>query len=513
VSMGSGWLVLGTCVVLGLPTAVAPGSALARVAYLLGMAVLVAALWRGSRACTGPARRGWTLIALVGSGWLAGDTLQRVVQAVTGSHSEGVTPSDAFWLACYPLLAAAVIVMLRGRGLDRAVLQEIWLDVAAVTAVAAIASWRLMILPSLTGLGGLEAVVWVLYPVGDIMIIALAMTLVLAPGRRGVPSLLVIGCLLATFGMDCFYSVQATLFPAVDPERFDALLLVVNGLLGAAALHPQRAELAERVVAEATVRTMHRWRVLLLGLAMVVCCLLEALPAAGGPVDRFVLVSAAVVVSVSVVLRFYGVVRERESAQSALLHQASHDQLTGLANRALLLERLGAAVLGCDGEGSARLPDEVALLYLDLDGFKVVNDTWGHAAGDAVLRAVAERLRGLTRREDTVARVGGDEFVILCPGLGADDAETLGRRVRDAIRAPVPIVPPERRRDDVPAAPGVTAVLARVGVSVGVFTTGAGADRERDLRLDLEQLLRAADSAMYEAKSGGGGVHSSRLTA
>ncbi|HEV2928904.1 MAG TPA: GGDEF domain-containing protein [Propionibacteriaceae bacterium] len=151
---------------------------------------------------------------------------------------------------------------------------------------------------------------------------------------------------------------------------------------------------------------------------------------------------------------------------SGLAHAAHHDPLTGLANRAALDARLAPG-------------GPVGLLLVDLDGFKPVNDTWGHDVGDEVLRLVAERLVGCVRSGDLVARLGGDEFVIV---VEASAVDTVARHVTAALGAPYSI---DGR------------VLA-VGASVGVAHSATGADPDA--------LLRRADQAMYEAKRAGTGV-------
>lgn len=160
-------------------------------------------------------------------------------------------------------------------------------------------------------------------------------------------------------------------------------------------------------------------------------------------------------------------------------HRALHDELTGLANRTLFLERLDRAVV------QARRHREFAfaLLYLDLDGFKPVNDDYGHAAGDTVLKAIAERLLEGRRETDTVARLGGDEFVILLPGLDrAEIATALAARMAERLADPIP----------------AGDVTVRVGASIGIRLARGG-------QLDAAALLRDADAAMYSAKQRGGG--------
>jgi diguanylate cyclase (GGDEF)-like protein/PAS domain S-box-containing protein len=159
-----------------------------------------------------------------------------------------------------------------------------------------------------------------------------------------------------------------------------------------------------------------------------------------------------------------------------LRHQAFHDPLTGLANRALLADRAEQALMR-----SARSGASVAVVLVDLDGFKFVNDSLGHQVGDVVLGEVARRLESLVRSEDTVARLGGDEFVILIDDVGAmEETQALAERVRDVLRPHFSL-------------PGWDyAVTASVGVAIGSAS-----------EVDVHDLLRDADTAMYVAKTSG----------
>jgi len=164
--------------------------------------------------------------------------------------------------------------------------------------------------------------------------------------------------------------------------------------------------------------------------------------------------------------------------EADLAHRATHDSLTGLPNRALLLDRLEEAV---DVDQSSST-DAVALLFLDLDRFKAVNDELGHDAGDSLLRVVAQRLAGALRSVDVVARLGGDEFVVLCPGLGRGEAEEVAERLLAAVSAS-PI--------------SVGGRVVDVTASVGLTIAARSDDRH------AEGLLREADVAMYQAKTHG----------
>jgi diguanylate cyclase (GGDEF)-like protein len=480
------WIVLGACAALALPTAIDPSGRLAWATYLTGEVVIVAALWWSASRSSGDARTGWRLVAAAASCWLVGDVVQRVLEAI-GRAPDTVGPADVFWLASYPLLARAVTVMTRGRGLPAGVRREIRLDVTAVTVAAGLGVWKLMILPGLDG-GTITptVVVGLLYPLGDVAIFAMAMTLLMTPGRRGAPGGLLIGCLASTLLIDSLFAVPG-LSSVFDPSRLDGALLLVNSFLAAAALHPASGQLAAPVAGTSRVVHLHRWRVVLLGAALVAVTMAAALPTwQYARADRAVLLASAVAVSMTILARFRGVVREREAAEARLAHQASHDQLTGLANRTLLLDRLEHQL----HERGGAPADHLVLLYLDLDGFKAVNDRFGHAAGDHVLRTVGDRLRSVTRRGDTVARLGGDEFVVLCLGVAPDAAEALGSKLREVVSAPIELA---------------TGEAVAVGASVGVFAASAPADGH-PWPAGVEDLLRAADTAMYAAKHGGGGV-------
>jgi diguanylate cyclase (GGDEF)-like protein len=170
---------------------------------------------------------------------------------------------------------------------------------------------------------------------------------------------------------------------------------------------------------------------------------------------------------------------QRREAEDEAVARSLHDPLTGLANRTLLRDRLDDALMSVGREHRG-----LAVVMLDLDRFKVINDTFGHDAGDEVLRTVATRLIRSTRDTDTVARVGGDEFVVLLPGLSRhDDAGHVAVALHRSVAEPIQI----------------SGSWVDVRASIGVTVSGVG--------VSADELLKEADLAMYAAKRAGGGSY------
>ena len=170
-------------------------------------------------------------------------------------------------------------------------------------------------------------------------------------------------------------------------------------------------------------------------------------------------------------------VTDRKCLEAKLAHLAFHDSLTGLPNRALLMDRLRDAVAA--GGGSS----PVAVLFIDLDNFKVINDSLGHETGDQVLVQIGERLSGALEPTQTAARFGGDEFVVLLPTGTADQAVLAARRILETLRAPIRVNG------------HATSISTSIGIALG---TAVG--------VESGDLLRAADTALYHAKAAGRGT-------
>jgi diguanylate cyclase (GGDEF)-like protein len=173
-------------------------------------------------------------------------------------------------------------------------------------------------------------------------------------------------------------------------------------------------------------------------------------------------------------------IAERQRMEAQMRHQATHDTLTGLPNRALFHDRLEHAM-----QRAPRADQGFALVLLDIDGFKAINDTYGHPAGDALLKAIASRLAALVRSNDTVARLGGDEFALIVEDF--DEMPLLMERCQQivvALAAPYPL----HGRDG--------AFVAKVSASLGVALWHGSEQSD-------EQLIQNADRALYQAKEAG----------
>jgi diguanylate cyclase (GGDEF)-like protein len=200
-----------------------------------------------------------------------------------------------------------------------------------------------------------------------------------------------------------------------------------------------------------------------------------------GPLDEQEMAAAQVLADVAAAYLINAQARQQAQDVSDRFRVSSlHDALTGLPNRLLLGQRLEHLALRAQ-----RSHATAAVLFVDLDKFKRVNDTFGHAVGDQLLVAVGQRLKAVLRPGDTLARVAGDEFVILCEDLvQVDDAETLAARIQTDLLTPF----------------ALEGVSLSITASVGIAYTGPG-------QTITAQLLNDADTAMYQAKHRGGGVH------
>src|SRR3954452_4022201 len=443
-----------------------------------------AACWRTSLTTIPSDRRGWRLLALASTSWFVG-------QVCWDLWSLGLplqVPADAFWLFFAPLsaMAMAEVGSIESKGRDL-----FWETLPVVAATGALITALLYGDMLTSSLDQLDRWISLGFPVTYAVVPVMTMQLLLADRiriqRRPDLVLIALGIAAQAVGFALWaprllhetYSVGHLL----DASWSIGLILIAIGAL----IHgPRMATLesgGERRFATLLPGALF---VLLLGLLLI--STLASWPLG----QELILEAGALGVGILIGARIVALSRRQrelleserrtrnalEQAADELTHVALHDSLTKLPNRSLFFDRTTHALASARRTGTW-----TAVLFLDVDDFKRVNDVFGHSVGDTLLREIAIRVSGVVRPTDTVARFGGDEFTILCPGLGTEeDAVQVVQRIIAALDRPF----------------RAGARQLRAGASVGIAFAPAGAS-------DADALVREADTAMYRAKERGRG--------
>jgi diguanylate cyclase (GGDEF)-like protein len=439
------------------------------------IAVIAVRRWRPDRALP------WLLMAAGQALFVAGDLAWNYFEAVGEDPFPSV--ADALYLAGYPFIAMGLFLLIRRRVADGD--RSGLLDAAILTTGVAILSWTFVIQPQIVGveLDPLGIFISLAYPIADLLLIGVAMGLLTTPGARTTSFRLLGVSLLLLLVADQIYALQAMAETYVAGSWIDSLYLGAYLLFGAAVAHPSMRRLTDPH--PVVVTWLGPFRLVSLAVAMITGPLLVTI----GPnaTDGLAVIAAGTaLLSLLVLLRLVGLVGllERDVAarrvlEAKLSFQAFHDPLTGLANRRRFVERAEVALAGRSRPGT------VAALFLDLDDFKTVNDSLGHAAGDEMLVAVGERIRSSLRETDLAARLGGDEFGILLIDIPDPSyAEIISSRLLANLVAPM----------------GVAGTSVTVGASIGIALDTPG-------MTNVDELLGDADVAMYQAKAKGKGRH------
>jgi diguanylate cyclase (GGDEF)-like protein len=319
-------------------------------------------------------------------------------------------------------------------------------------------------------------------PLGQILLLADLLVLcgvigcVVRIGLMARPGRGTLGYLLITALITLSATAIGTLTTGSGTIWSTGMMLTAYVTLAAAPLHPDAPAMTVPLRGgPATGRQRLGW----LAAALSVNPLIAAVQVLRGTESASLLLPVGTLLVVPLVLlRIRHLSGQRDRAEQTLAYHATHDELTGLYNRRHITAEIDRALAEVD-RGTL---DEVTILLCDLDGFKPVNDRYGHPAGDAVLRAVAARLTGAVRREDLVGRLGGDEFLILCRGALGPEAAELTERITEAVRAPFPL----------------PAGTVSVGVTTGMAQARPGRTVDRDV------LIGLADAAMYAGKAARG---------
>jgi diguanylate cyclase len=453
---------------------------LAQLLEVLAAAGTVLAMATATRRAVGRDRDAWLFLTATLAFWLAG-TAVYLLRGYAFDRFEGSHPSaQIFFLAALPCACVGFSRFPAENGPFPGRLRQT-MDALTVASCALFVSWdaalHTIVQNRPDGVGG-----WVtlLYPITDLALCTFAVLIAArAPANRRISiSLLAAGM----FSIAIANSSGATLqslgrYHIGSVSDVGWMLGLLFGSLSALSYGYQRSTPSARDVTGA------HWRSALLPYVLVVPAAVVALAEVlSGELPDRVSIGIGVVVVLLVSSRQMLTVRENlqlvarlTGSESDLRQQALHDPLTGLANRRLFRERLEESLHTLD-------PEEIAVVFVDLDDFKVVNDTMGHATGDELLLKVANRLQTCVRGSDIAARLGGDEFAVLLTGGGLVAAQAVAGRLNRAMRQPIlcggqPVF-----------------IQASVGIS-------AGADGYHGA--SSQQLLEQADMAMYAAKDAG----------
>ncbi len=442
--------------------------------------------WRVSRMATGPIRRFWRMLMIAGCLFTAGDTTQTVMSIL--EPGQWSTAGGSIQSACFAVgLGLIVVAMLihphSGRsGRDRI---AFWLDSATVLVGGAVVAWCFAINPADMRANPVGA----LFGAGVVLTSAFAAVKMMlsgnAPMHRNAALTMIFAAIMNAVGIFAAPGDGTSLPAYVYAIRFLPSLLIAIG--------PRVQEITARFDETAFgARRRKPYSLLPYGSIFVVfVALILVLPEGHdedarlwGAVGGLGIIVAMVVArqllafhdNKRLIERLDHTLTELREHEVRLRRQALFDDLTGLANRTHFREEVSLALVDAE-------PGTVSLLLVDLDGFKSVNDTLGHAAGDALLAGVADKLRASVRTGDLPARLGGDEFGVLLRDCDAVDADRTAQRILQALTTPIPL-------DDGPP--------IRAGASIGVASSEAGDD--------IRTLLHAADTAMYAAKHEGKGI-------
>jgi diguanylate cyclase (GGDEF)-like protein len=434
----------------------------------------VSALVVGPRLVQARPRTAWRWIAVASVLFLLGALVRPFLTDETGW---ALLVGDMFSIPGYFCVITGVGLLLRSRG---GLQRHAVLDGVLVCLGAGLASALLLAVPaaSVEGRSVLVSILAALYPFFDValILVLINMAFTTAVWRASFVALLLSGVAMVTG--DLAYAVLSTEGRVYGSPLIDVAFFVAFSLMGVSALHPSAADLGR-----ATRPPVQAWswpRLSLLIPSLAAPFVLQIAVGARSSADRMALAAGGIVMVTMLVARAITAVQAQVAAQLRAEHQATHDALTGLPNRRMISTDIERLLRSVPPDG----PRRVWVYYLDLDGFKFVNDSWGHDAGDQLVIEVARRLGAGCPPGTLLARVGGDEYVLVNVG-DAEHADRTLVAIRNAFAEPVPVR-------------GIDVVVSS---SIGYAHAGADAAPT----LTAEALLRDADTAMYRSKGEGPG--------
>jgi diguanylate cyclase len=363
----------------------------------------------------------WWCLAAAATLWI-GSGVIALMTASTGDLSSGRSVlADLFAVPGYVFFGASLHGLARARGVSHD--RDTVLDGIMVAAASALLIWETLIQRTLDDEGTwvVAKVLVTSYPILSMCLLVLAARLAFASGPRTTAfNLLLAGTACFLIG-DVLFAFGEIGLITLPETVLDIPYLLVPTCFGAALLHPSSSRVGTPVSAHH--RRSGRGRLIVVALALLAPLPLMVEHRAGGvPVAPLVIVA---ILSITGVVRISTAIGDQLRLTRALYHRATHDELTGLVSRSVLLEQADEWLAG---------GRQVAVLFLDLDRFKYVNDSMGHTAGDELLVGVASRLVGVCPTDAIVSRQSGDEFAVAVPDTGVADAFHLAEQIRRTVR-------------------------------------------------------------------------------
>jgi diguanylate cyclase len=432
----------------------------------------------GTRRHRPSGRAPWFFMALSVVFFLVGGGIRQAVSSFGDLSADRSLLPDYIILPGYVSIVVAMVLFVRCRQHGRAHDADALLDsvIAALSALAL--AWVYLITPALTQDAPLKVrLSLAVYPPLSTFIAALSARISFTVGvKQTIAQRLFLTATISMVVGDVIFTLGDARLVVIPQRLADVPYALAFVALAGSCLHPTMRDLTEPVASDQAAPT--RWRLLIVALALLVPILVSFTTVASSSTERTVLFTIAIALTGAGVLRFFRALRTHARSEARFAYQATHDRLTGLPNRSYLTEHLVRCISRAEAEGSS-----ISVIFVDVDRFKLVNDTGGHTLGDQLLISVAERLVTGVGDDGLVARIGGDEFVVVLTGL---DSVNTAVDHAEAIRS---LFDPAFDLD-----------TTRVFSSASLGVTHVQGD---DLPDDPDRLIRDADTAMYRAKEAG----------